>query len=167
MKTLLSRRFILLFIGMIVMMAGISFVFAWKQWKAARPKRMAIQYLDRFSEMVTAKSVEGNPCEMVLLPSVYRQRTIQEQNDFVRKALTDEISEEGVRVITSKGEFGTLREIFPMEAESWTKPHGINPDECVAFKAFRGGIRGELVLQMHGADYRIVRCNNIRQLAGP
>ena len=167
MKALMRHSPIALLIGLIAILACIAFVFTWKNWQVSRPKRMAIQYVNRFSEMVTAKSADGNPFEMVLLPSVYRQRTVQEQNDFVRKALMDEISEEGVRVIASKGEFGTLREMFPVEAESWTKPHGINPDECVAFKASKGNIQAELVLQVIENDYRIVRCNNIRQLAGP
>ena len=102
---------------------------------------------------------------MVAMPAVYRQRTIQEQDDFIRKALKDEISEDGLRTLVEIGDYGQLREMFPAQAEAWTKPHGINPGECVAFRASRGNLHVELVLHVTQSGYRIVRCNNVRQLA--
>ena len=38
-------------------------------------------------------------------------------------------------------------------------------EDCVAFKMERAGIRAEVVLLREGETYRVVRCNNVKQMA--
>ncbi|MCB1208709.1 MAG: hypothetical protein KDK97_05260 [Verrucomicrobiales bacterium] len=71
-------------------------------------------------------------------------------------------------VLARDGKFGSLEALFPGEAKVWAGAYAVNVDECVAFKLQRGGLCAELVL--HGepdSTYRILRCNDIRQLAEP
>ncbi len=48
----------------------------------------------------------------VMMPPVYVSRTGVEQCDFIRKALKDEISEEGLLILEREGMYGTLSESF-------------------------------------------------------
>ena len=47
----------------------------------------------------------------------------------------------------------------------WCQQSGIDMDNCVAFKMERAGIRAEVVLVREGETYRVVRCNNVKQMA--
>ena len=42
---------------------------------------------------------------------------------------------------------------------------GVEVDNCVAFRMERGGIRAEVVLASAKNSYRVVRCDNVRQMA--
>ena len=87
--------------------------------------------------------------------------------DFVRKALAEEVSQEGIKALQKDGQFGRLNEIFPGEAERWAEQAGVKVDDCVAFCAERNGIRAEAVLLMRGTSGMVVRINNVKQLANP
>lgn len=153
-------------IAFAVATACVTLFLARQRWQAKAPRRAAAEYAHGFVQRLSAADGTGGGLHnMVALPAVYDQRTTQEQDDFIRRALKDEISEDGLRVLVEIGEFGPLREMFPAEAEAWTKPHGINPGECVAFRASKDSLPAELVLHVTQSGYRIVRCNNIRQLA--
>ena len=104
----------------------------------------------------------------IAIPAAIRGRTVQEQSEFVRKALRDEISEDGLRLIAQRGTFGPLAKIFPLEGPGWAQQAGVDLDNCSAFKFEDRGLRSEVVLEAYGNAYRIVRCNNVKQLAkGP
>ena len=151
----------------ILVSVAIGFIvfFVRQRWQAEAPQRAAAEYAHLFVQRLASTDSAGVGLrDMVAMPAVYRQRTTQEQDDFIRKALKDEISGDGLRVLVQSGEFGSLREMFPAEAEAWTKPHGINPGECVAFRASRDSLQAELVLHVTQSGYRIIRCNNVRQL---
>ena len=67
--------------------------------------------------------------------------------------------------------------MFPAEAEGWARQAGVNPDDCVAFKLDRNGLRAEVVLLKPSTlgsqsstpepSHRIVRVNNVKQMAEP
>jgi hypothetical protein len=88
-----------------------------------------------------------------------------EQTEFLTKALRDEISPEGLAVLRREGKFGALTDLFPQEAKTWAAQAGVKPEDCVAFRMERDNIRAEVVLVREGEVYRVVRCNNVKQLA--
>ena len=69
-------------------------------------------------------------------------------------------------MLQREGSFGLLRTLFPAEAEKWAKQAGVKPEDCVAFKMERTGVRAEVVLLREGQTLRVVRCNNVKQMAG-
>lgn len=109
--------------------------------------------------------------DVLVLPFALQGRTDAEQTEFLRKALADEISPAGLAVLKRDGQFGPLTNIFPAEAATWTQQAGVNVGDCVAFKLERNGVRAEVVLVGEGSrgdaktTFRIVRCNNVKQLA--
>ncbi len=98
-----------------------------------------------------------------------------EQAEFLTKALADEISPEGLAVLQREGSFGPLATVFAAEAEGWAKQGGVKVEDCVAFKLERNGLRAEVVLAAGtplaprlsplATSMRILRCNNVKQLA--
>ena len=109
------------------------------------------------------------------MPGSVRSKTKAEQLDFIRKSLQDEISLEGFDVLRKRAIYGSLKQIFPNEAKAWSEQAGVKPEDCVAFKLERNGQRAEVVLAKTSSIehpessiapmYRIVRCNNVKQLA--
>ena len=111
----------------------------------------------------------GNSADLlstICLPAAIQGRTAPEQAQFLTKALADEISPEGLTVLQREGSFGPLTNLFSAEAEKWANQAGAKPEDCVAFKMERTGIRAEVVLLRAGKTFRIVRCNNVKQMAG-
>lgn len=103
--------------------------------------------------------------DTILIPVAIQSRTPSEQEQFLTKALADEISPAGVEALKRHAEFGPLKTIFPNEAPVWCSQAGVNVDDCVAFKMERAGIRAEVVMLHEGQTYRLVRCTNVRQMA--
>lgn len=101
----------------------------------------------------------------VILPSVYADRTDAEKMEFLTKALRDEMSEEGLRTLLKKGEFGPLLDVFPNRGKTWAEKAGVPVDECVAFRLEQNGVVAELVIHQQGGIQRIIRANDIKQLA--
>lgn len=140
-------------------------VVVWLRWKGAEPRRFALQALGQLDRALHT----GNSPDLLTLictPAAIQGRTAAEQSQFLTKALADEISPEGLAVLQREGAFGPLTNIFPAEAEMWTKQASVKPEDCVAFKMERAGIRAEVVLLREGQTFRIVRCNNVKQMAG-
>jgi len=104
--------------------------------------------------------------QTVVLPAAVSGRTSAEQTEFLSKALRDEISAEGLAVLRREGKFGPLQELFPQEAATWAAQAGVKPEDCVAFRMERDSIRAEVVLVREGNTHRVVRCNNVKQMAG-
>ena len=99
------------------------------------------------------------------MPEALRSRTTSEQLEFIRKSLHDEISLEGFDVLKKHASYGPLKQLFPAEAAAWAKQAGVNPDDCVAFKLEQNGLKSEVVLVLENQSLKIVRCNNVKQLA--
>ena len=160
----------------VVLLAG----FYWWQWKQDEPRRRSLACL---AELDTAlhSSDPSTLLDLIALPSALQGRTRPEQTEFLTKALRDEVSAEGLAVLKREGTFGPLTNIFPAEAEAWAKQAGVKPEDCVAFKMEKNGLRAEVVLasgQKAGANsqkssvishqssvLRVVRLNNVKQLA--
>jgi hypothetical protein len=144
---------------------------AWFWWKAGETRRASIQTLQRFN-LTLATGNSADLLDAVVMPSAILGRTSAEQAEFLTKALRDEISAEGLTVLQRDGAFGPLTDIFPTEAQTWANQAGVKPEDCVAFKLERNGQRAEVVLlrlstlnPKPATDFRIVRLNNVRQLA--
>ena len=155
---------------MLVLVSG----FLWYKWKQDEPRRNCIQTLGQLDAALRT----GNSPDLLKLictPAAIQGRTAPEQAEFLTKALADEISREGLAVLQREGSFGPLTNLFPVEAENWTKQADVKPEDCVAFKLERKGLRAEVVLAREpdvggqksevGDRYRIVRLNNVKQLA--
>ncbi len=61
-------------------------------------------------------------------------------------------------------EYGSLSEVFPDEAEKWAKLFRVDAADCVAFRLDGEKQRAEVVLQKKGDTFRLLRCNNVKQL---
>ena len=149
------------FAGLFLSLAA-ALIIHWRQ--EDEPRRLCRDNLQQLAVALRAGD-SAALLRSIVLPQAVAGRTAAEQSEFLQKALADEISEAGVAVLANKGRFGTLREIFPDKAAQWAGQAGVKIDDCVAFKAERNGIQAEAVLVREGNSYRIVRCNNIKQLA--
>ena len=137
---------------------------SYRAWQKGQPRREALAALTRLEMALTGASPDAL-LKTVRLPSATRQKTETEQVDFLRRALGEEISGEGLRILKQQAQFGPLLSLFPDEGPRWASQAEVNPQECVAFKVERVGLRTEVVLHVDGKDHRLVRCNNVKQLA--
>lgn len=143
-------------------------------WEQGKPRRQAVAAMNGLQVALTSPAPEAL-FRILMTPVAVRNRTVPEQAEFLRKALQEELSPAGIAVLGRRGQFGPLPELFPAEAEAWASQAGVKPEECVAFKLERNGLRAEVVLvkpqyftpHTPSADepYRIVRVNNVKQMA--
>jgi hypothetical protein len=134
-------------------------------WQHGQPRRVAVQSISRLaSDLANPRGSEL--LDTVLMPVAIRSQTASEQQEFIAKALHDEISPEGVLAMKHHAQFGLAKLIFPDEYVNWCQQAGVDADNCVAFKMERHGIRAEVLLVREGETYRVVRCNNVKQMAG-
>ena len=68
--------------------------------------------------------------------------------------------------LARKGTFGPLLTVLSVPGPRWARQAGVNPSNCVAFQMVRDGLRAELVLATNMTHWRVVRRNNVRQMAG-
>jgi len=146
----------------VLVWAGIYFARIARERRA--PRESAIHAVEVFEEALRNPEA-AEILDTVVMPLAQTGRTVQEQEDFLRKALRDEVSAAGLAVLKETGEFGNLNAIFPDEASKWAKVFGVKTNQCVAFHAERNGIRAEVVLYKEKGAYRLLRCNNVKQLA--
>lgn len=99
------------------------------------------------------------------IPNFLQDRSLSEQDSLLQELLSSEISAAGVAVLSKQGKFGSLRSLFPSEADAWATAFGVPADQCVAFRMSRSDITAELVFHRSGDIYNILRCNNVRQMA--
>ena len=135
------------------------------KWSQDEPRRDSLAALRNLRAALSSNNSESL-LNAIVLPQALRGRTVPEQVEFLRKALHDEISDEGVAALKRRGKFGPLNQVFPEEGGVWAKQAGAKPEDCIAFKMERAGIRAEVVLAHEGQTYRVVRCNNVKQMAG-
>jgi hypothetical protein len=136
------------------------------KWRSAEPRRAALSAVSEFEKALES----NNPASLlqtVVLPAAIQNRTTAEQVEFLTKALRDEISPEGLAALSRNGSYGPLQQIFPNESKGWTSQAGVNPESCVAFRMEKAGLRAEIVLFHEGQSYRVLRCNNVKQMAEP
>lgn len=137
----------------------------WYFYRVGEPRRTAIQPVIALSKALASLDADCL-AHVISMPVAIRDSTAQEQFEFLSKALRDEVSVEGSIVLQRKGDFGALTNLFPEEGIRWATQAGVDFNNCMAFKMERDGIRAEVVLVREGETYRVVRCNNVKQLAG-
>jgi hypothetical protein len=157
----MGRRFLLLVAATLVLTLVCLLGYSWRR---NEPKRRFVQALQVFRAALDSPDSE-RLLKLVAAPQVVQGKTPQEQAEFIRKALKNEISEDGLRVIASQGSFGPLSQIFPVKGLVWARQAGVNPNDCVALKCEHNGPIAEVVMEVRGETYRVVRCNNVKQLA--
>ena len=159
--------------------AGIGLALAvgllsWLHWRQGVPRRSSLEALSQLNHALQSQSRDEFLATLVL-PATLRSRTSAEQIEFLVKTLCDELSAEGLVELKRQAVFGPLKELFPAEAGAWAAQAGVKPEDCVAFKLERNGLRAEVVLLRspdqefrvtdHGTAFRVVRCNNVKQMA--
>jgi len=148
-------------LSLLLLAAGVT-VFV--LWRRGEPRRSSIHTLERLQTSLGT----GNPTvllDTLLLPPALAQRTAPEQAEFINKTLRDEISPEGIVALKKGGRFGPLQEVFPAEGDRWAQQAGVKVEDCLAFRMERNSIQAEVVVHRSGTTYRIVRCNNVKQMA--
>ena len=151
-----------LVVGIIATVLAVSAVVLF--WQHNQTRQTALHSLSRLASAL-ADSHNSDLLDFVLMPVAVRSQTPAEQHEFVAKALSDEISSEGILALKHHAEFGLAKSVFPDEYANWCQQADVNADDCVAFKMERGGIRAEVLLVHDGQTYRVVRCNNVKQMA--
>jgi hypothetical protein len=133
-------------------------------WQKGQPPRAALQASSRLaSNLVSTKGSEL--LDTVVIPVAIQDLTPAEQQHFLSKVLADELLSDGVLVLRGHAQFGSAKSIFPNECAGWCQQAGVNPDDCVAWRMERAGIQAEVLLVHAGEGYRIMRCNNVKQMA--
>jgi len=128
------------------------------------PKAQAIATLDRLVGLL-AESNAGIPPDLVVAPQSIRDLPAAARDQWLRDVLRDEVSAEGLRALAKNGRFGPLPELFPDEAAAWAGAAGVQSADCVAFRMEHGEVTAEVVLAHTRDGLRIVRCNNVKQMA--
>jgi hypothetical protein len=129
------------------------------------PRRAALRTLSELNAALETGNSQSL-AKIVILPIALQNRTDSEKTEFMIKSLQNEISPEGLRVLSKAGTFGSLTNLFPTESIQWGKSAGVSPGDCLAFRMETGGLRAEVVLApAAGKTYRVIRCNNVSQLA--
>jgi hypothetical protein len=162
----MKTRLILGFSGLLLLLGGLF----WHFRHADETRRQALQSLSTLADSLQAND-SARLLQTVVMPAALQDRTVAEQTEFLTKALRDEISAEGLAVLQRDGEFGSLTNLFPTEGSVWASQAGVRPEDCVAFKLERNGLRTEVVLArqstlntqppVRGAQFRVIRCNNV------
>lgn len=142
----------------------------WCAWRAGALRREAVVSLGALGAALRGSAPSEQLLRLVVLPQAIRDRTLSEQAEFIRKALRDEVSVEGLAVLKRKAQFGPLKQLFPQQAETWATQAGVRVDDCVALRLARNGQLAEVVLVRDSGSeglptLRIVRVNNVRPLA--
>jgi hypothetical protein len=152
-------------LGVVFAVTGLAAWAAILFWQHGQPRRQALLEVSKLADTL-ANNHGAELLDTILIPVAIQSHTQSEQEQFLAKALADEISPAGVEALKGHAKFGPLKAIFPDEAPVWCSQAGVNADDCVAFKMERGGIRAEIVLVHEGQNYRVVRCKDVKQMAG-
>lgn len=83
------------------------------------------------------------------------------ETEFSRSIENNEISAEGIAILSEKGSFGKLRDIFPEETDSWIKRSEIKNDgNCFAIKFNQAEVAG----YWNGENFVFFRFDNVGKL---
>lgn len=103
--------------------------------------------------------------DLVAVPSSIVAQSKSDQGAAIRDLLRDEVSSDGLEAIKKGAVFGPLADVFPEDAARWADDARVPVAECVAFRMERNHTRAEVVLHQTPTGYRILRCNNVKQMA--
>jgi hypothetical protein len=95
-------------------------------------------------------------------PSSASQEEIEIQ--IIRSIENNEISAEGIAILSEKGSFGKLRDIFPEKADKWLERSEIkNEGDCFAIKLNQAEVAG----LWNGENFVFFRLDDVGKLAMP
>ena len=148
--------------GFIVVLAiGVWAVVGYRQGAPRRDSLVAVAALNQ----ALAATNHAGLLDHIHLPVAAAGRSPAEQQQWLVAALQDELSAEGLAELRRHAQFGPLATVFPAEAQPWAEAARVRVEDCVAFRMERDGVRAEVVLHQTPEGFRIVRCNNVRQMA--
>jgi hypothetical protein len=149
-------------LALLALIAASAVYFFWPNPTRSR----AIETLSVFDRALSA--ADGAKLDsLIQLPSSVAAKTPEDKARWIADVLSDEVSADGVAELRHHAVFGSLLQIFPAEAERWAEAAKLPVSECVAFRLERAGIRAEVVLHQTPAGFRVLRCNNVKQMALP
>lgn len=156
------RRKPLWFLVGFLFATGIALL-AWDHRKNA-PRRNALSTATALNNALTSKE-PIKTLDIVTLPPTAKLSAPEEQGRWVAALLSDEINAAGIEEMRRHARFGPLVELFPEEADRWSKGAGVPQESCVALRMDRAGTRAEIVFHDTPEGLRILRCNNVKQMA--
>ena len=161
-----SRPAVLWFIALtVVSVLGLAWL-ALDRHRRDAPRRSALGTLGALQTALTA-SDPASVLKDIQAPAAVTVKSPAEQGRWITEVLRDEVSAEGLAALARQGRFGPVAELFPDEARRWADGAGVRVEECVAFRMERDGLRAEVVLHQSPAGLRVIRCNNVKQMAPP
>ena len=100
--------------------------------------------------------------KFIKIPTSISQEEIESQ--ISRSIENNEISAEGIAILSEKGSFGKLRDIFPEKADKWLKRSEIkNEEDCFALKLNQAEVAGF----WNGNNFIFFRLDDVGKLALP
>ena len=120
----------------LVVATGLAVGAAVLLWQHGQPRREAVLAVSKLADNL-ANHRGSELLETIVIPAAIRSQTPGEQQEFITKALADEISPDGVLAMKQHAEYGPAKSIFPAEIATWCQQAGVNSDDCVAFKMER------------------------------
>ena len=113
-----------------------------------------------YRKMTNRKSEEVK--KFLKFPSSTTQEEIETQ--MSRSIENNEISAEGIAILSEKGSFGKLRDIFPEKADKWLERSEIkNEGDCFAIKLNQAEVAG----LWNGENFVFFRLDDVGKLAMP
>ncbi len=96
-------------------------------WRSHESRRSEALETLRHIQGSLANAGAESLLEYIILPAAVQGRSAPEQVRFLRKALYDEISPDGIAALEKHGRFGPLLKLFPDEAEAWASQAARTP----------------------------------------
>ena len=138
--------------------------FALHRHRLGEPRRSALFIVSEISRLLTSADI-AKVLPLLELPPAAEARSPEEQVQWIADVLRNEVSDAGLEELRRHGQFGPLAEVFPEEAARWVDSAHLAVRDCVAFRMERDGIRAEVVLHQTSSGFRVLRCNNVKQMA--
>lgn len=140
--------------------------FALHRYRLDEPRRDALAVVSEIDRALTSSDISKS-LPLLELPAAAAARSPDDQAQWIADVLRDEVSSAGLEELRRHARFGPLAEVFPKEGRSWAESAHLSVESCVAFRMERGGIRAEVVLHQTPDGLRVLRCNNVKQMAPP
>ena len=152
--------------GSIIVILVCCGIFALNRYRRGEPRRNALAVISEIDRALTSSEVSKTMPLLELSPTL-AARSPEDQVQWIAEVLRDEVSAAGLAELRRHARFGPLAQMFPEEAKRWAESAHLAVESCVAFRMERGGIRAEVVLHQTPTGFRVLRCNNVKQMAPP
>jgi hypothetical protein len=153
--------------ALLIGVAGICYgLLVLERYRRNEPRRNAIAVVSDLERALTSSDVLKS-LPLLQLPPAALAKTPEELTQWLNDVMSDEISSAGLEELRRYARFGSLVELFPDEGRRWAESVHVSPEKCIAFRLERNGLRAEIVLYETRPGLRVIRCNNVRQMASP